>query len=108
MDEFETYEEAENKLNEWEAEDKIHGEYTPDFYEICEVTDAKQDYYTYYGCSSGSCPRLVEEEIYGKRTYKCSDYCGDPNEFTNCDSCLFTHSDLCEKCIHYKLGGGDI
>lgn len=36
MDEFETYEKAKNKLNEWEAEDKAHGEYTPDFYEICE------------------------------------------------------------------------
>ena len=36
MDEFETYEEAKNNLNEWEAEDKAHGEYTPDFYEICE------------------------------------------------------------------------
>ena len=36
MDKFETYEEAKNKLNEWEAEDKAHSEYTPDFYEICE------------------------------------------------------------------------
>ena len=36
MDEFETYEEAKNKLNEWEAEDKAHGEYAPDFYEIYE------------------------------------------------------------------------
>lgn len=36
MDEFYTYEKAKNKLNEWEAEDKAHGEYTPNFYEICE------------------------------------------------------------------------
>lgn len=70
--------------------------------------DTKRDYYTYYQCSSGNCPRLVEEKIYGKNAYKCSDYCGDPDKFTNCDNCLFVHSVLCEKCIHYNLGGETI
>jgi hypothetical protein len=38
MDYFDTLKEAQSKIKEWEKEDKYMGVYSPDFYEIAELT----------------------------------------------------------------------
>lgn len=58
----------------------------------------KSDCFTYYSCVSGSCPRIVEREIYGNDS-GCAVYCGD-DKYCGCDKCYFEGSDICKECIH--------
>ena len=58
------------------------------------------DCYTYFNCSNGSCPLIIEEQIYGIRTSTCDDYCG--NGFGGCNTCYFEGSDICIECVHNK------
>ena len=58
------------------------------------------DRYTYFNCSNGSCPLIVEEEKYGIRTSTCEDYCG--SGFCGCSTCYFEGSDICRECVHNK------
>lgn len=60
------------------------------------------DYYTNFNCSNGSCPLLVEQEIYGVTTSTCEDYCG--TSFGGCSTCYFEETDACGECAHNKGG----
>ena len=58
------------------------------------------DCYTNFNCSNGSCPLILEEEIYGIRTSTCKDYCG--TGFGGCNTCYFEDSDICKECVYNK------
>ena len=56
------------------------------------------DRYANDWCSNGSCPLLIEEEMYGLMTSSCTDYCG--YGFHGCNTCSFEGSEICIDCIH--------
>ena len=72
---------------------------TTNFEKLIIIKDEKmKDYYTYFGCSDGSCPMIVEREMYGVVTATCEDYCG--TGFGGCSTCTFECSDICSECVH--------
>ena len=61
------------------------------------------DYYTNFNCSNGSCPLLVEQEIYGVTTSTCEDYCG--TSFGGCSTCYFEEKPTHVESVHITRGG---
>ena len=59
------------------------------------------DLYVYRCCVDGSCPLLVEEQLYGLQVSTCKEYCGN-SSYDTCENCFFFDSDKCEECEHRK------